>query len=425
MSEAIIFLGVLVFAAHLFSMIFSKRKIPDVLLLMIIGIIVGPLLGLVSPNFMGSAGGIFTSITLIIILFDGGIDISISDLTKSWKSTIKLSITSLVLSIIIAAAIGFLFKLSFINSLILGVILSGTSSAVVIPLTQHLKLSKETKTVLVLESAISDIICFVLALALMESERVGGGLDVGKITGGVAASFIMATIFGFIGGIVWSSLLHKVRHFKNSIFLTPAYAFIIYGIVEYLGFSGAIAALALGITMANINYFNFPFLKKFQEDRNLNLTHTEKAFISELVFVLKTFFFVYIGISIPFNNIIALTAGLIITIALLIMRIFVAKYTSPHNANGFDKSIIALMIPKGMAAAILASIPEQMGLPQGELIKYVVFSVVLFSIFACSVMIFIVEKYPKANIMIRYFFNPKNNKANKNMPKPQDAGTEE
>src|SRR5690554_4931928 len=105
MSEAIIFLGVLVFAAHLFSMIFSKRKIPDVLLLMIIGIIVGPLLGLVSPNFMGSAGGIFTSITLIIILFDGGIDISISDLTKSWKSTIKLSITSLVLSIIIAAAI--------------------------------------------------------------------------------------------------------------------------------------------------------------------------------------------------------------------------------------------------------------------------------------------------------------------------------
>lgn len=410
MGEELIFLGALVFAAHLFSMIFSKKKIPDVLLLMIIGIIIGPILKLVKPDFMGSAGAIFTSITLIVILFEGGIDISINDLKKSWKSTIRLSINSVILSILLVSLFGLIFQLSIINSLILGVILSGTSSAVVIPLTQHLKLGKETKTVLVLESAITDIICFVLALALMESERAGGGLNFGKITGGVASSFIMATIFGVIGGILWSSLLHKVRNFKNSIFLTPAYAFVIYGIVEYLGFSGAIAALTLGITMANIQHFNFPFLEKYQRDRNLNLTQTEKSFISEIVFVLKTFFFVYIGISIPFNNIIALSAGLIITIILMIMRLFVSKYTAPSSANGFDKSVIALMIPKGLAAAVLASIPEQMGLPQGDIIKSIVFSTVLFSILACSIMIFVIEKYPKANIMLRYLFNPKKNK---------------
>lgn len=165
MGEELIFLGALVFAAHLFSMIFSKKKIPDVLLLMIIGIIIGPILKLVKPDFMGSAGAIFTSITLIVILFEGGIDISINDLKKSWKSTIRLSINSVILSILLVSLFGLIFQLSIINSLILGVILSGTSSAVVIPLTQHLKLGKETKTVLVLESAITDIICFVLALA--------------------------------------------------------------------------------------------------------------------------------------------------------------------------------------------------------------------------------------------------------------------
>ena len=408
MGEKLIFVGLIIFAAHFFSMIFSKKRIPDVLLLMIIGVIIGPLLGLVKPDFMGGVGGIFTTITLIVILFEGGTDISIFDIQKSWKSTIKLTLISVMFSVIIVGIIGYFFNLSIINSLILGVILSGTSSAVVIPLTQQLKIGNQTKTTLVLESAITDILCFILALALMQSELAGDGLNVMKIMGGVFSSFVIATIIGFIGGIVWTSILHKVRTFKNSIFLTPSYVFVLYGLSEALGFSGAITALSIGITIANIEYFNFSFLHKYQKDKYLMLTDREKAFISEIVFVLKTFFFVYIGISIPFNNNIALVAGVIITISLMVMRLFVAKYSSPKSANAFDKSIIALMIPKGLASAVLASIPEQMGLPQGELIKYIVFSTVLFSILLCSILIFIIERYPKANIILRVLFKPRN-----------------
>jgi NhaP-type Na+/H+ or K+/H+ antiporter len=407
MGEALIFLGILIFAAHLFAMMFSKKKIPDVLLLIIIGIIIGPVLGFVSPNFLGQSGTIFTSVVLIVILFDGGLDISVHDLKLSWKPTISLTLASLILSIFLATIVCLFIGLSIINSLIVGIILSGTSSAVVIPLTQHLKLGKSTKTVLVLESAITDIICFVLALAFIEASKEGNGVNVGSVAGGVVSSFVMAIIIGVICSIVWSSLLQKIRTFKNSMFLTPAYLFIVYGLTEYMGFSGAIAVLAVGITIANMEYFHFKFLERFQKGRELKLTESEKAFVSELVFVLKTFFFVYIGISIPFNNYVALIAGLVITLILLVMRIFVAKYFSPKSSNGFDKSIVSIMIPKGIAAAVLASIPEQMGLPQGEMIKYVVYATVLFSILLCSILIFVIERYPRANLMMRFFFNPK------------------
>lgn len=407
MGEAIIFIGLLIFAAHLFAMIFSTKKIPDVLLLLLIGIIIGPVLGLVYPDFLGKAGTIFTSIVLIVILFDGGLDISIHDLKLSWKPTITLSLSSLVGSIILVTSICMLIGLTFINSLIVGIILSGTSSAVVIPLTQNLKLGKSTKTALVLESAITDIICFVLALAFMEASKEGNGVNIGSVAGGVFSSFVMATIIGFASGIVWSSLLQKIRTFKNSMFLTPAYLFIVYGIAETLGFSGAIAALAVGITISNMEYFHFKFLERYQKNRELKLTDGEKDFLGELVFVLKTFFFVYIGISIPFDNTIALIAGLSFTVVLLIMRIFIAKFFSPKQSNGFDKSIISLMIPKGLAAAVLASIPEQMGLAQGDMIKNVVYATVLFSILLCSILIFIIERYPKANIFMRFFFHPK------------------
>ena len=40
-------IGLLIFAAHLFSSIFSKRRIPDVLFLIIIGLAIGPLTHLV------------------------------------------------------------------------------------------------------------------------------------------------------------------------------------------------------------------------------------------------------------------------------------------------------------------------------------------------------------------------------------------
>lgn len=407
MGEALIFLGILIFLAHLFSMIFSRKKIPDVLLLMIIGIIIGPLLGLISPTFMGQAGSIFTTIVLVVILFDAGTDISIHDLKNAWKPTITLSISSVIGSIILVTIVSYALGLSLISSIIVGVILSGTSSAVVIPLTQHLKLSKDSKTALVLESAITDIICFVLTLALLESAIAGKGVDFGSIAGGVISSFVMAIIIGFVSAIVWSSLLHKIRTFKNSMFLTPAFVFVIYGISESLGFSGAISALAVGITITNMEFFNFKFIEKYQKGKHLTQTENERAFISEIVFILKTFFFVYIGISIPFNNIIALIGGLVATLILLGMRIFVAKYFSPKSSNGYDKSIIALMIPKGLAAAVLASMPEQMGLAEGGMIKSVVYAAVLFSILLCSVLIFVIGRYPKANVLLRIFFNTK------------------
>ena len=57
---------------------------PDVLLLVGIGIIVGPVLGWVHPTMLGNLGAIFSSVTLVFILVDSGLDIHIDDLRKYW-----------------------------------------------------------------------------------------------------------------------------------------------------------------------------------------------------------------------------------------------------------------------------------------------------------------------------------------------------
>jgi NhaP-type Na+/H+ or K+/H+ antiporter len=58
---------------------------------------------------------------------------------------------------------------------------------------------------------------------------------------------------------------------------------------------------------------------------------------------------------------------------------------------------MAIMVPKGLAAAVLASMPLQMGIASGELIQGVVYSVILFSIVLCSVLVFMMDKTPLAS----------------------------
>jgi len=225
----------------------------------------------------------------------------------------------------------------------------------------------------------------------------------------LVSSFVIAIIVGFILALVWASLLEKVRKLRNSMFLTPAYLFLIYGFVELIGFSGPIAVMTFGITIANMEHFHFRIFHNITRNNAqiLKLNSNEESFISEIVFILKTLFFVFIGLSITFDNFTSIIAGLIISLGLLIARIPVSLIFSPKSANTFDKSITAIMIPKGLATAVLASIPFQIGLPQGEEIRNIAFSVVFFSILICSVCVFLVEHVPAINIFFYKLFHKK------------------
>ncbi|MDV7389893.1 cation:proton antiporter, partial [Arthrospira platensis SPKY1] len=83
----VVSVGLLVFLAHVFAQIFSKKKIPDVLLLIIIGLIVGPVLQIISIDDFGAIGPVFTTITLVTILFEGGTELKFDALRNSIRGT--------------------------------------------------------------------------------------------------------------------------------------------------------------------------------------------------------------------------------------------------------------------------------------------------------------------------------------------------
>ena len=391
-----IFLGVLIFCAHLFSALFSKRRVPDVLFLVAIGIVLGPVLGWLTPESVGRIGALFASVTLVFILVDSGIDMHIDDLRRYWVGVVQVMFFSFVVSMAVTAVVAhYVAALDWMPAFLLGSMVAGTGASIVIPMVRQMKVSAQTRTVLTLESALSAVLCIVVALAIMEGFKMGR-IRFEHIAGNVLASFIMALLLGVVGGMVWSGLLQRVRRQQNSMFLTPAFVFVIYGITEALGYSGAIAALAFGIVLGNASYFEFTWIRKFNRKhgrRMESLEDNEKTFFKEMVFILKSFFFVYIGISIPFTDTIALLYGLIVTAAIFVGRALLIVAVGRKNTRT-DRFVVAIMAPKGLASAVLASMPRQLNIaagreiiPGAERIECIVYAVIFFSIILSSLLV--------------------------------------
>ena len=394
----ILTLGTLVFAAHWFAEIFSKKRIPDVLMLMFIGIIIGPLLKWVDADKLSSIGNVFGQLTLVTLLFESGTELSFRTLADSIKNTITLTIVNFFVTFVAIGTLGWLvLGMNPGISFMLGAALGGSSSAVAIPLVKQISIGEKSKTILILESAFSAILCIVVALAIFESYKYGE-FRIGIIFGQVFSSFLLASLIGLLGSIFWSLVLDKVRTINNSIFTTPAFVFIIYGINELLGYSGIISALAFGIGLANMDLIYNRWLLKFTKRRPTLLNPMEKTLFSELVFLMKTFFFVYVGISIKFDSFISLLIGLAISIILIILRIPIVRISLPsgiHNINNKDRAFLSMMIPRGLAAAVLATMISQSGLTGSERVSNIVFSVIFFTIIFTSVLVPFLEKSEK------------------------------
>ena len=394
----ILTLGTLVFAAHWFAEIFSRKRIPDVLLLMFIGIIIGPLLKIVDAEKLSTIGSVFGQLTLVILLFESGTELSFKTLADSIKDTVTLTIVNFIFTFVAIGLLGWLvLGMNPGISFMLGAALGGSSSAVAIPLVKQISIGEKSKTILILESAFSAILCIVVTLAIFESYKYGE-IRVGIIFGQVFSSFLLASFIGVIGSIFWSMVLDKVRTINNSIFTTPAFVFIIYGINELLGYSGIISALAFGIGLANMETIHDKWLKKFSDRKPTLLNPTEKTLFSELVFLMKTFFFVYVGISIKFDSFISLLIGLGISFLLIILRIYVVRISLPYGIKGInkkDRAFLSMMIPRGLAAAVLATMISQSQLAGSERVSNIVFSVIFFTIIFTSVLVPLLEKSEK------------------------------
>ncbi len=403
LAITIIFIGLIVFLAYFFSWLFSFVRVPDVLMLISIGILIGPILNIIPPNFLGEAGDVVVMLILVMILFEGSIRLKFQHLQKAILGTIGLTLVSFFLTM---AGVGVLLwqfaQIEIISSFLIGAIVGGNAAAVVVPLIEKMKIKEESKTTLFLESGLSDVLSIVFTLALIASFQ-SGKLHISSIFSDIGNTLFMAIIIGSISALLWSLFLNKVHNTKNSAFSTPAFVFIVYGITEALGFSGLVSVIIFGVVLGNIPLMISSLKEKHKFLHALlhpqPLSTRELSFFCEIVFLIKIFFFIFIGLSLNFSNSEILLLGFLLTIFILVIRVISSLLILPKTTPVFDASIISVTVPRGLAAAVLALIPLQRGIETGKIIQDITYSIVFFSVFLTSILIFLLY-----NTKVRRFY---------------------
>lgn len=380
--------GTIIILGFLGEWIFTKTKIPDPIWLMIFGIILGRFFHVSdSPSFL-AIGALFTTFALIYLLFEGVLNTNLKDLTAGFTRGASLTIFGFIFSVSIVTAAMMLFKWGFLESLLLGIVLSDVAQAVIIPLMKKVKINPQASLSLTFESAFTDVLGIVGAVAVINI-IILESFSIQQVIGKIAYSFALAIFIGILAGLFWVKIHQLMDKFSKSYITTIAALLLLYGLVEYLGANGALACLAFGIVVGNSKSI-FEFITKKSQT---GMESSEKFFYSEISFFVKTFFFVYIGLVINLKEPLLIVLGLFLTILIFLVRPLAVSITQ-RGAKYDEKSMVYLqvMIPKGLSAAVLAMLPLQYGIANAQQFSTIVLSVIAFSIFLCIIFVFFIEK---------------------------------
>lgn len=373
--------GLIILLGFIGNYIFQKTMIPDILWLLILGLFLGPILHLINPSPLIEFSPYFASIAILIILFEGGLHTNLDVLIKESPISIVLAVFGLLVSMFFVSILMYaFFNWHVLNGLLLGSIIGGTSSPIVISLTQRLSIREKIKVWLNLESTITDALCIVLAIviAIFISQ---GSYSLSQAANNILGSFSIGATLGLVVGILSLRIISRLKRKPFEYMLTLAILLVLYSITQWVGGSGAIAALIFGVVLANGKRIS----KIFRFDKALVIDKEVERFHSEVSFLIRTFFFVYLGVIATFSNYYIILLGICITFLLYFARIAsIYLSTIRLDVNKMEKDVMKFMMPRGLAAAVLSQLPLAYNIPNAQIYSDITLTVIIFSIILSS-----------------------------------------
>jgi cell volume regulation protein A len=294
------------------------------------------------------------ALALMIILFEGGINLKFGRVVKELPLATGYTVAVFALSCIMMMLLMVLFfGWEPLDALLLGAVIGGTSSAIVISLVEKMNVDECYRIILTLESTITDALSIITAITVV-GVISSGSPDLKDLANSFFSAFSIASVIALASGIIWIKVLSRFHKMPFGYLLTIGVLFLLYSIVEYSKGNGAIAAFVFGLILGN----STDIARFLRIDKDFVLDSTIKTFHEEVSFFIRTFFFVYLGLIFSMGSLqestilVAMAVLLVLIIARLIPTVFLAK-----KSNGGFGTLMATMMPRGLAAAVLATNP--------------------------------------------------------------------
>jgi cell volume regulation protein A len=391
------FLGILFIIGFIGDYLFRKISFPDVLVLLALGYVVGPVLHIVDPAWIAPATPIIANLSLVIILFSGGLGLEFSQARTSAPRAIALALLGIAASMISAAAFVYYFlHWELMNSLLLGAIVGGTSPAIVMPLIGRAKVPAEVSSLLHIESALNGALVIVIALVILEVMTAGATGNIAPVIAkAIGIRFLLGLGIGVAAGFAWLWVLTFIEGEIYDDVLTLAVLFLLCLAVETLKGSGAIFALVFGLILGN----GMDLSRFLRAKRTTEIHNTMMKFHSQISFIVKTFFFAYLGLMMTFDDPSLILPSIILSLVLLAVRCILVPVISIGNRSLLaNKGILATMLPRGLSAAVVAEVAVSSGIYNARLYPEIVILVIAITVIISTVGIpLFARKLPQEN----------------------------
>lgn len=408
-NDILLVVSVIVFVGYLAEWVFRKINIPDTLLLIVVGFILGQT-GYIDPAKFGTFAPLFTTFTLLFLMFDGALYIDLRSFAEGIGAGITIGFTSFFLSSIAIAGIFFFLVPGNgpLTALMLGFALGGVSSAFIIPILKQITVAKKLYSVLTLESALTDVLSIVFATTMIEL-KIMNTFELKSVFSQVAALFFVAGVLGILAGFLWIFLeKQEIIESDRNYMMTVAYVVLLYFITEYLGGNGAIAAMCFGMMIANskilieMGHKVKKPKKKVKNGETASdavekgvqvVSRRERMFYQEISFFLKTFFFVYIGLLLNVENYKAVGIGFGIAVAILLLRYVSLLFT--RKCKPLERLLVNSLFARGIAPAAILLVAMGKGLLTDQTVIDTVYVIITATIILSSLRIFVYKSRVK------------------------------
>jgi NhaP-type Na+/H+ or K+/H+ antiporter len=327
-----------------------KTKLPAILLLLIAGIVAGPVTGLLDPDtLMGDLLSPFVSISVGIILFEGGLSLRFSELRNIGGAVIKLVSVGVVLTWIISAVSAFyLFNMNIQLAVLLGAILVVTGPTVIIPLLRQVRPTGQVSSVLRWEGIVIDPIGAMLTVLVFEV-IIAGGLSEGiSLT---LFSIVKTVFFGSLVGLAGAGIIYMLlkRYLLPDFLQNPVTLMVVLVVFAASNVlqheSGLWATTVMGIALANQKSARIHHIAEFKE--NLRL-------------LLLSALFILLAARVELADLVSSLNWEIL--GFLLILIFVARPLSVYlstigsQLSNREKLFLSWMAPRGVVAASISSL---------------------------------------------------------------------
>ena len=194
----------------------------------------------------------------MVVLFSGGSSLRLSEVSTAAPRSSLLALLGFVFSALAVALISKLAALvgwvpagwTWAHGLMLGCILGGSSSIIIMPAVEKARLDSKLANLINLESALTDALCVVGTSAFIEVLLHGQGGAAGPLLA-LLRSFGIALGIGAAVGVIWLLLLRFMRDSEHAYPITLSALLVVYVLIDHAGGSAALGILTVAVILGN------------------------------------------------------------------------------------------------------------------------------------------------------------------------------